>query len=509
MEPEDIDKAAAREYKELVSLFDSTKQAKKSPDDGFFGHERPFTSGLSLILNGPWGRDVPGSACHQFTVGTGPIASDLVWLHDGAHYLNAEGKVGSEGISTIPALLKEARGEVANQCVRLAIRSALYDDLTGRATTPSSGHHPFLICYWAPSVLYVTLCIPCTVSSPLVQWVGGFPASKDVDKIQYVEVDCFRLECSANETNRWAHVFRGLREGLKLVQGARQAHNVKTAIISPLPSVNVPVSRLIDGSDHLLVFEDEGRRWVAKTFCYYGRETLVADPLSKQIPKQNLVTPLMPDVREVPLEQQRCPPPDVLLKLLCEKFPRQYGEWSVEEVLPGYSVLKMPLIEGALAAPTGLGQWLDILNIVKLLHDQGFVHGDILDRNLLFPPKLEDGTEQPALVIDFDFCKPEDSLYPLGFVFEEFAERSGLNLKRGAIAEQYPPMKKAHDLHALKVLTGQYFELDVETVATVEGLVQKVEKTKPKLKSGTESLPEPKATKSPPRMQGRLTDIAE
>jgi serine/threonine protein kinase len=330
----------------------------------------------------------------------------------------------------------------------------------------------------------------------------------DVDKIQYVEVDCFRLVASANDTKRWAHVFHGLREGLKFVQGARQAHDVKTAIMSPLPSVNVPVSRLIDGSDHLLVFEDDGRRWVAKTFCYYGRET-------KPSGDGTAVVPLMPGVQEVELDQQRHPPSDKLLKVLREKFPQQYGEWSVEKVLPGYSVLKMPFVDGALAAPTGLGQWLDILNIVKLLHDQGFVHGDILDRNLLFPPKLEDGTEQPALVIDFDFCKPKDSLYPLGFVFDKFTERSGLNLKRGAVAKLYPQMEQAHDLHALKVLTVRYFELDVETVetvrsiATVEGLVQKVEKTKPNLKSVHKSLHEPNATKSPHRTEGRLADIRE
>ena len=95
-------------------------------------------------------------------------------------------------------------------------------------------------------------------------------------------------------------------------------------------------------------------------------------------------------------KDQRQPPPRELLELL---GPPYADEWKVHKGPFGISVLRYPFIEGSSDQPSGSG-WLQILRQIQLMHENNFVHGDLLPRNVIFT------SEGMGYVIDSEWSGP-------------------------------------------------------------------------------------------------------
>jgi hypothetical protein len=149
----------------------------------------------------------------------------------------------------------------------------------------------------------------------------------------------------------------------------------------------------------------EDENWVCKEYCYSMR----ADDQENR----SVTTKLDP---VDPKAQRQCPSQE-LLNILGQADDR-YNKWQrIESVIndeegdkgplkaPHAVVLKYPHVEG-MHRPTSKDQVLHILHIIRVLHDAGYVHGDILPRNIICP-----GGDERPLIIDFDFTQKVSESY--------------------------------------------------------------------------------------------------
>jgi serine/threonine protein kinase len=109
------------------------------------------------------------------------------------------------------------------------------------------------------------------------------------------------------------------------------------------------------------------------------------------------------------------------------------------------TVLRYCFIEGSQDSPTIKG-WLMILDQVKKMHEVGYVHGDLLPRNVLF-------TGERGYVIDFDLSRKEGGLYVSGYNSVDFPEFR----HKGAVGGKQ--MWKIHDVYALIAMSKAFFDL--------------------------------------------------
>ena len=176
--------------------------------------------------------------------------------------------------------------------------------------------------------------------------------------------------------------------------------------------------------------------------------------------------------------KRRNPPSLELLSHLKSKFGEVYGEWQVrgpEELgVPNTSLLIYPFVEGV-HFPFSPAQWGRLLEIVEAVHACGYVHGDILARNMVFPiinsnssSDMNLASPPTVILIDFDFAKKEGEPYLPGFNSE--------HVERHSQAREGQPMRMEHDLYSLKKLTCKFFkavaEYKLKDVRTVSELRQ-------------------------------------
>jgi serine/threonine protein kinase len=99
-----------------------------------------------------------------------------------------------------------------------------------------------------------------------------------------------------------------------------------------------------------------------------------------------------------------------------------------------------------------------VLKQIEILHDLGFVHGDLLPRNLTF-------SDDAGYVIDFDLMRKENELYVSGYNGE-------IPRYRHSDAKPFNEMKKAHDVWALAQMTMTFFDIGaLENCQTVADLL--------------------------------------
>mmetsp|Transcript_44403 Transcript_44403/g.106975 ORF Transcript_44403/g.106975 Transcript_44403/m.106975 type:complete len:443 (-) Transcript_44403:28-1356(-) len=196
---------------------------------------------------------------------------------------------------------------------------------------------------------------------------------------------------------------------------------------------NVSKLRLRNGS--VLVF---------KEYCYNLRQ-------------EDSVNQLLMRIVQISEEDQRRPPPDDLLACLGPP----YSTWKVHRK-PFGSVLQYDFIQGSSIRPTVRG-WIQILVQISEMHKAGYVHGDLLPRNVLFS-----GNEN-GFVIDFDLSRKESQPYVQKFNWEDFKEF------RHDDARPCKPMKKIHDIHSLCRMSCYFFDLNNHPMpddGDLEGLVE-------------------------------------
>ena len=186
------------------------------------------------------------------------------------------------------------------------------------------------------------------------------------------------------------------------------------------------------GDDVSIVEQKEGgSKRVYKEFCYHLRE------------KSSIMIPTF----VIEPRDQRRPPPRELL----EALGHPYNEWEVHVGPFGVQVLSYNFLEGTPADPSREG-WIMILKQVHRMHAIGFVHGDLLPRNVLFQESTR------GYVIDFDSSRMEGEKYVSGFDHDSF------QTFRHEDARARKIMKKEHDLHYLRQLTKHFFDVSSHNV---------------------------------------------
>ena len=118
-----------------------------------------------------------------------------------------------------------------------------------------------------------------------------------------------------------------------------------------------------------------------------------------------------------------------------------------------FEVLECDLIPGV-ECPSTKVAWLSLLKRIELLHSNGYVHGDILPRNLVF-------SEDEGYIIDFDLMRQEGGLYVRGYNHLDFVQY------RHPEARAQTEMKRTHDVHALAMIGIEYFGAENSTLENV------------------------------------------
>ena len=85
-----------------------------------------------------------------------------------------------------------------------------------------------------------------------------------------------------------------------------------------------------------------------------------------------------------------------------------------------------------------------IIRQIGVIHGKGYVHGDLLPRNVLF-----NGDE--GFVIDFDLSRKSGKPYVEGFNHGDFMDF------RHEDANRWEPMLKEHDVHSLYQMSKHFF----------------------------------------------------
>jgi hypothetical protein len=328
------------------------------------------------------------------------------------------------------AELDKATGQVSNEAQRCIYRRANQDQ----------NYAPLLNINWSPYRLDVNLVVPGRMGVAADAWASksskkrlSAPSAslavvpEDAGDAAVAAADhsltWIRIaSCQPTEVSAVLHVLRFWAKS-----GCHSEHIQMRK--SPLTGAALAVPL----GDNIAIYVYEGRRVCIKEFTYFRRENVVA-------------------------ENRRLPPPNRLLLGLHAKFPTAgYKDWKVQKLLPDTHLLVYNEIHGV-HVPVSPRQWMRLLEIVEAVHELGYVHGDLLPRNMLFAPR-----EPEAWLIDFDLSRPEGQPYVLGYNtnFEE----------RHREARPGQPMMKVHDVHSLACLTKQFFDFEVSSATeTVAGL---------------------------------------
>lgn len=253
------------------------------------------------------------------------------------------------------------------------------------------------------------------------------------DPSYFCEIDCFSASFPDRNTAVVAQTFHAIRKGLHLVEATTTENwDPQKAFPNPLPSgfdLSVQSTERLFNTNVWKV-TGPSATLVVKVFDYWRRT----------IP--------------VKVDHQRRPPCPELLNLLQKNHPSQYGKWQTRNILKSkpddfYSVLVMPYVHTNGLYPHNPRQWIEILEICRTLHSNGYVHGDLLARNMLFPA---DGSA--ATLIDFDYSNIKDTVYPPGFNYH-LPERATLFTDQDGAKDG---MSFHHDLHALHYLGNHFIE---------------------------------------------------
>ena len=195
------------------------------------------------------------------------------------------------------------------------------------------------------------------------------------------------------------------------------------------PFVTAPQDKLNNGEkrgDNVTILETDTGRRVYKEFCYYLRQDDGFNTWDNTVRASD----------------QRKPPSGELLQALGEP----YASWKVETGPFGIEILSYDCVEGN-NWPTSKDTWKQVLQQVALIHGLGYVHGDMLPRNVIF-------SEQAGHVIDFDLTRKEGEPYVSRYNYADFAAFRHYGAQAGKA------MVKEHDVWSLVKMTETFFDID-------------------------------------------------
>ena len=109
-----------------------------------------------------------------------------------------------------------------------------------------------------------------------------------------------------------------------------------------------------------------------------------------------------------------------------------------------------------------------IIRQIGIMHGKGYVHGDLLPRNVLF--KGDEG-----FVIDFDLSRKIGRPYVEGFNHGDFMDF------RHKGANRWEPMLEEHDVHSLYQMSKHFFCRAFSRRATCTGRFRKILRGQPRV----------------------------
>mmetsp|Transcript_29934 Transcript_29934/g.82147 ORF Transcript_29934/g.82147 Transcript_29934/m.82147 type:complete len:599 (-) Transcript_29934:57-1853(-) len=381
----------------------------------------------------------------------------LVALHQGCigeRSTHSDVSVTTVGIDPSPPLLVCEGKQDSERTIRTAVQGQLFNELVRHRRIFSGGSpvqtdfRPVLLMALNSAYISLDLAFPTTKDGNLSrnEWISSPEsnvATTTGDVVFFtIPITLIHIDNAVDGPKKMARLFRFLYFSLKKLATMKEySRDQWKTPWRTSDTTNVMNARKY--GDNVTVVNDQK---VYKEFCYYLRQDDGFNSILMAIDSR---------------DQRRPPPPDLL-----QRLGDPYQDWVCKDYAGGwFQVLQYDLIPGD-AHPSTLVSWRSLLKRVAVLHDAGYVHGDILPRNLVF-------SRDEGYLIDFDLMRPEDELYVRGYNHVDFVAY------RHPDAQAHQGMKKTHDVHALAMIGLEYFFRDDDSaiskaakIDTVESLIQ-------------------------------------
>ena len=264
----------------------------------------------------------------------------------------------------------EFGGQVGNEVVRLGLLGPKYKMRKNRQHPP----HPFININVCGDIVTAYLVLHLTSSN----MVATIQKMKGLEKEYYLAF--LRLGSARISENRADHqaVWALLTACREFVTG-RQHQIIESGHRFPLSSEPFPcpargmagwTCNETYGPNVQQYVHDSAGSWVIKHYDYWGRQA------------ESLGTTMY----QIGDDTARLPPSRDLLRALAElpETGKFYQAWVLEDLATGLVLLRYPRVQ---TAPCGLQvpmQLIDVMKQMQVLHKLDLVHGDILQRNILF-----------------------------------------------------------------------------------------------------------------------------
>ena len=389
---------------------------------GVYKNERWFTgivcNALNLVLQADGGL----VALHQGCIGGGSTHSDIsvsaIGPEQSPPLLVCEGKQDSEN-----TIRENVQGQLFNELVR-------HRRIFARGSSTQTDFRPVLLMALNSAYISVDVVFPSTKDGHLQanDWIAP-PESKVTsgDVVFFtIQIAFINIDNEGNGPTKMAKLFCFLEGALKKLRDMNGYTRDQWKTPWSRANGNAPISvkRAWKRGDNVTIVD--GKK-VYKEFCYYLRQEDDFNTIRSVIQ---------------PVDQRRVPPKDIL-----EGLGRPYSDWVCQTYAGGwFEVLEYTFICGD-GHPSTKAAWISLLRRISTLHNYGYVHGDILPRNLIFS-----GSE--GYIIDFDLMRKEGEPYVLGYNHSDFDKY------RHTDAKAQQEMKKTHDIHALAMVGIEYFGTD-------------------------------------------------
>ena len=395
---------------------------------GVYKNERWLTGIVCNALNLALQADGGLVALHQGCIGGGSTHSDIsvsaIGREQSPPLLVCEGKQDSEN-----TIRENVQGQLFNALVR-------HRRIFFRGSSKQTDFRPVLLMALNTAYVSVDVVFPSTKDGHLRanDWIALPESNVTSGDVVFftIQIAFINIDNEGNGPAKLAKLFCFLEGALKKLRDMKEFARDQWKTPWSRANSNAPISvkRAWKRGDNVTIV-DEKR--VYKEFCYYLRQ---GDGFNT--------------IRSVvqPIDQRRVPPKDIL-----EVLGKPYSDWVCQTYAGGwFKVLEYDLICGH-EHPSTKAAWISLLRRISTLHNHGYVHGDILPRNLIFL-----GSE--GYMIDFDLMREEGEPYVLGYNHSDFVKY------RHPDAKAQGEMKKTHDVHALAMVGIEYFDTDANDLSS-------------------------------------------
>lgn len=391
-----------------------------------------FSDGLNAVLTGGI------SVLHQGCIGKGSTHSDVSarYVLDG--FRSPTLMVGEGKADASDRIRANTRGQLFNELIR---HRQLDSKLRG--LQDHDDYRPILLLALNFNYISLDLAFPSTKGGHMEtsEWVTFSEAiGNGTETFWTIQVAMVNI-ARDNGREKLKYVLRFIADTLQFIQklDPMPREQFKTPWWKTKPEGKVTGAEKFGDNVTIVTCLSESetgsekkRKHVYKEFCYYLRQKDDFNEVETCIEKKD----------------QRWPPNQELLGQLGDL----YSSWKVQDGPFGIKILEYDYIEGG-SWPTSKAAWLQVLKQVEIMHSNGYVHGDLLPRNLIFSGDM-------GRVIDFDLTRNEGNPYVSGY---------NINFPyRHEKARPGEKMAKEHDVWALKQMSKDFFDMpdDISAVSS-------------------------------------------